>query len=124
MHGKDEEEHDRNLKALMDRAKEVSWCFTPSQPGAKETGLVFNSDTCTIRQPEISFFGNIYSKDGTRPNPAKVHDMPASQDKENLQRFLGVMIYLVTFIPSFSEESQSLRNLPFLARLVELLLVR
>ena len=30
VHGKDEEEHDRNLKALMDRAK--------------ETGLVFNSD--------------------------------------------------------------------------------
>ena len=29
-HGKDEEEHDRNLKVVMDRAK--------------ETGLVFNSD--------------------------------------------------------------------------------
>ena len=61
VHGKDEEEHDRNLKALMDRAK--------------ETGLVFNSDKCTIRQPEISFFGNIYSKDGIRPDPAKVHDI-------------------------------------------------
>ena len=36
VHGKYEEEHDRNLKALMDRAK--------------ETGLVFNSDKCTIRQ--------------------------------------------------------------------------
>ena len=43
---------------------------------AKETGLVFNSDKCTIRQPEISFFGNIYSKDiGIRPDPAKVHDI-------------------------------------------------
>ena len=37
VHDKDEEEHDRNLKALMDRAK------------------------------EISFFGNIYSKNGIRP---------------------------------------------------------
>ena len=36
LHGKDEEEHDRNLKALMDRAK--------------ETGLVFNSDKCQFRQ--------------------------------------------------------------------------
>ena len=35
VHGKDEEEHDRNLKELMDRAK--------------ETGLVFNSDKCTIK---------------------------------------------------------------------------
>ena len=38
VHGKDEEEHDRNLKALIDRAK--------------ETGLVFSSDKCTIRQPD------------------------------------------------------------------------
>ena len=95
VHGKDEEEHDRNLKALMDRAKEI--------------GLVFNSDKCTIRQPEISFFGNIYSKDCIRPDPAKVHDiqnMPVPEDKEDLQRFLGMMTYLATFIPNFSEESQ------------------
>ena len=87
VHGKDEEEHDRNLKSLMDRAK--------------ETGLVFNSDKCTIRQPEISFFGNIYSKDGFRPDLAKVHDiqnMPVPKGKEDLQRFLG-------------EESQPLRDL-------------
>ena len=100
VHGKDEEEHNRILKALMDRAK--------------ETGLVFNADKCTIRQPEISFFGNIYSKDGIRPDPAKVHDiqnMPVPQDKEDLQRFLGMMIYLATFFPNFSEESQPLRDL-------------
>ena len=81
---------------------------------AKETGLVFNSDKCTIRQPEISFFGNIYSKDGIRPDPAKVHgiqSMPVPQDKEDLQRFLGMMTYLATFIPNFSEESQPLRDL-------------
>ena len=40
VHGKDEEEHDRNLKELMDRAK--------------ETGLVFNSDKCTIRPSSAS----------------------------------------------------------------------
>ena len=81
---------------------------------AKESGLVFSSDKCTIRQPEISFFGNIYSKDGIRPDPAKVHDiqnMPVPQDKEDLQRFLGMMTYIATFIPKFSEESQPLRDL-------------
>ena len=107
VHDKDEEEHDQNLKVLMDRAK--------------QTRLVFNSDKCTIRQPEISFFRNIYSKDGIRPDPAKVHDiqnMPVPQDKEDLQRFLGMMTYLATFIPNSSEEPQSLRdpmkkNIPF-----------
>ena len=100
VHGKVEEEHDQNLKVLMDRAK--------------ETGLVFNSDKCTIRQHEISFFCNIYSKVGIRPDPAMVHDiqnMPVPQDKEDLQRFLGMMTYLATFIPNFSEESQPLRDL-------------
>ena len=33
------------------------------------------------------------------------------QDKEDLQRFLGMMTYLATFIPNFSEESQPLRDL-------------
>ena len=100
VHGKDKKEHDWNPKALMDRAK--------------ETGLVFNSDKCTIRQPEISFFGNIYSKDGIRLDPSKVHDiqnMHVPQDKKDLQGFLGMMTYFATFIPNFSEESQPLKDL-------------
>ena len=99
VHGKDEAEHDRNLQGLMDRAK---------------CGLVFNSDKCHIRQSEISFFGNIYSKEGIRPDPAKIQgiqNMPIPQDKEDLQRFLGMMTYLSAFIPNFSKESQPLREL-------------
>ena len=100
VHGKDEAEHDRNLQGLMDRAKKC--------------GLVFNSDKCHIRQSEISFFGNIYSKEGIRPDPAKIQgiqNMPIPQDKEDLQRFLGMMTYLSAFIPNFSKESQPLREL-------------
>jgi len=55
----------------------------------------------------ISFFSNIYTKDGIRPDLAMVYDilnMPAPQDKEDLQRFLGMMTSLATFIPNFSEE--------------------
>ena len=37
--------------------------------------------------------------------------MPVPQDKEDLQRFLGMMTYLATFIPNFSEKSQPLRDL-------------
>ena len=98
MHGKDEEEHDRNLKALMDRAK--------------ETGLVFNADSAqpdNLRSASSATFTPKMASD-----PAKVHDiqnMPVPQDKEDLQRFLGMMIYLATFIPNFSEESQPLRDL-------------
>ncbi|KAL0203245.1 hypothetical protein M9458_001263, partial [Cirrhinus mrigala] len=43
--GVDEEDHDRNLISLMERAT--------------ETGLVFNSEKCIIKQQSISFFGNL-----------------------------------------------------------------
>lgn len=40
VYGKDEEEHNRNLTALMEQAAEA--------------GMVFNSDKCTIKQNNIS----------------------------------------------------------------------
>jgi hypothetical protein len=55
--GRTEEEHDRRLVALMERAK--------------DRGLVFNSAKCSIKQKSISFFGNTYSAEGISPDPAK-----------------------------------------------------
>ena len=89
--GATEDEHDRNLSALME--------------AAKRHGLVFNSEKCKIRAKSISFFGNIYSEDGIRPDPTKVNDihkMPTPQSKEDLQRFLGLMTYMGSFIPNLS----------------------
>ena len=59
IYDKDEAEHDRNLRGLMEKAKEC--------------GLGLNTEKCTIHRPEITFFGNIYSKDGICPDPKKVH---------------------------------------------------
>lgn len=56
--GKNEEEHDRNLVNLMERAAEA--------------GMVFNSDKCMIKQNSISFFGNLYTQSGIKPDPAKI----------------------------------------------------
>lgn len=49
--GVDEEDHDRNLISLMERAA--------------ETGLVFNSDKCIC----ISFFSNLYTKASDQTQP-------------------------------------------------------
>ena len=73
VYGKDNEDHDKNLHNLMIRAA--------------ETGLVFNSKKCSIKQTSISFFGNIYTPTGIKPDPAKVHDikkMPDPQSKDEL----------------------------------------
>jgi len=100
VHGATEEEHDENLIHLMNTAK--------------EEGLVFNSDKCIIKAEGIDFFGSLYTKDGVRPDLRKVEDikqMPTPQDKEDLQRFLGMMTYLSPYIPKYSDKAAILRDL-------------
>ena len=83
VYGRDNTEHDKNLLRLMQVAK--------------EEGLVFNSKKCVIKTSEIVFFGSVYGKDGIKPDPSKIEDirkMPTPQDREDLQRFIGLMNYL------------------------------
>ena len=98
--GENEEEHDRNLINLMERAAEA--------------GVVFNSDKCTIKQKSISFFGNLYTDRGIRPDPAKIRDiqrMPTPQNKDDLHRFMGMLTYLSPYIPKFADKAHTLRGL-------------
>ena len=46
---------------------------------AQEHGLVFNNSKCSIHQPQISFYGTIFTAQGMIPDPAKVQalqDLP------------------------------------------------
>ena len=98
--GTDKKDHDVNLIAFMDRAQ--------------ASGLSFNSTKCVISQPEISFFGNRYTKDGWRPDPNKINDirnMPSPKNKEDFQKIIGLMTYLSSFIPNFSKKCEPLRSL-------------
>ena len=98
--GATEEEHDRRLLKLMD--------------AAREHGLVFNSQKCDIKKESISFFGNEYSANGILPDPQKVPDirgMPVPKTRDDLQRFLGMMMYMGNFIPNLSTMSAPLREL-------------
>ena len=98
--GKTEEEHDSNLHNLM--------------KVALESGLVFNSQKCSIKQNRINFFGHIYDKTGAHPDPAKVRDVKAistPENKEQLQKFLGIVTYMSPFMPKLSQLTAPLRNL-------------
>ena len=78
IYGCDLVDHDANLKAVMERAR--------------ETGLRFNTDKCKIRCTEIPFFGHIISLSGLRPNPQKVEaisSMYPSTSLADLQPFLA-----------------------------------
>ena len=100
VYGENSEDHDRNLTNLMERAQ--------------EEGLVFNSAKCLIKQRSISFFGNTYTDNGITPDVDKVRDiqdMPTPENREDLQRFIGMMTYLSQFIPHFAEKAHTLRGL-------------
>ena len=58
VYGKDTAECNNNQLKLM-------------QP-AQEHGLVFNSSECSICQPQISFYGAIFTVQGMKPDPTKV----------------------------------------------------
>ena len=55
VYGYDDRDHDKNLRAVLQRAR--------------ETGLLFNLDKCKFKCARIPFFGHIIGADGLQPDP-------------------------------------------------------
>ena len=65
MHGKDHEEHDRNLKLVLDLARQVD--------------LKLNLAKCKFGVTRVNYVAHIFTSDGLKPDPEKVTavtDMP------------------------------------------------
>ena len=100
VYGKDEEDHNKNMIGLMERAT--------------QTGLTFNSKKCAIKQKSVSFFGVTFSEKGMSPDPNKIQgilDMQAPRDVTQLQSFLGMVNFMHPFIPHLSANTAPLRQL-------------
>ena len=100
IHGKDDTEHDRRLHKFM--------------KVTREHGLVLNKKKCEVKSNSVKFFGCVYDKHGAHPDPSKVSaikEMPAPQNKGELQSFLGMVTYLSPFIPQLSSHTATLRGL-------------
>lgn len=83
IYGKTKEEHDSNLRAMLQRSR--------------ERGVKLNPDKSTICTTEVSYFGHRITKDGIKPNPGKiaaVRDMEPPKDKGELETILGMINYL------------------------------
>ena len=82
-------DHDENLRAVLQRAR--------------ETGLRFNLDKCKLRCTRIPFFGHIAGAEGLHPDPRKIASIlsmdPSSSDAD-LQTFLGMVQFLSCLIPN------------------------
>ena len=67
-----------------------------------------------FKSPEVPFYGNMLTKDGIKPDPRKVEaiqDWPISEDRQQLQSFLGSVNYLSRFIAGLSDLRKPLQNL-------------
>ena len=98
--GEDEEQHNVRLIKVLERAR--------------SRNLKLNKNKCHINKHEISYVGHILSKDGLKPDTKKteaITAMPAPENREQLQRFLGMLTYLAKFIPNLSQVASPLRTL-------------
>ena len=80
----------------------------------RERNLKLNKEKCHFRVSEVHYVGHVLSADGVKPDPQKVEAivaMPTAANREDLQRFLGVVTYLSKFIPNMSQKSAPLRQL-------------
>ena len=69
---------------------------------------------CIVKLKSCSFFGEIYTPQGIKPDPRKVEaikKMQAPSTKQELHSFLAMINYLDQFIPLLSELTSKLWKL-------------
>jgi transposase InsO family protein len=99
VYGRTEDEHDKALHAVLQRAREA--------------GPKFNEEKMILKCSEIPFFGHLIGSNGVRPDPGKVAAIQAMQPDsvQSLQTFLGMVNYLHRYSPRIADVTAPLRDL-------------
>uniref|UniRef100_A0A1Q3EU21 RNA-directed DNA polymerase n=1 Tax=Culex tarsalis TaxID=7177 RepID=A0A1Q3EU21_CULTA len=87
--GATQEEHDRNLKAVLQRIEDY--------------GFTIRLEKCSFGKNEIRYLGHIIDSRGLRPDPAKIEaitNMPPPTDVSGVRSFLGAINYYGKFVPN------------------------
>uniref|UniRef100_A0A5S6QB45 RNA-directed DNA polymerase n=1 Tax=Trichuris muris TaxID=70415 RepID=A0A5S6QB45_TRIMR len=90
--GRTLEEHNRNLKAVLNRVMEFGFRIRPEK--------------CQIGVKEIRYLGYIVNEHGRRPDPEKIaaiQRMPPPFDVQSLRSFLGMLSYYGVFVKQMRE---------------------
>ena len=98
--GADSPEHDEALRQVLQRSRERDVLFSPQK-------IQYKVDN-------VRYMGHIISSEGLRLAPDKVAaivDMPKPTDRAGVQRILGMIKYLSSFIPNESDITLPLRQL-------------
>lgn len=98
--GPSKEIHDQRLRAVLQRCREIN--------------IKLNKQKCEIGLTEIVYLGHKISKKGISPDESHVvaiKNMPIPSNVKDVERFLGLVTYVGSFIPKLSEQTALLREL-------------
>lgn len=96
----DKKTHDETLKKVLKRAEEL--------------GLKFNLKKCKFAKPSLDFLGHVWSKDGVKVDPKRIEaiqNLKPPRTLKQLQRFLGMINYIASFVKNLQLEIPNLRKL-------------
>ncbi|MCP3663566.1 MAG: RNA-directed DNA polymerase [Gammaproteobacteria bacterium] len=98
--GKDQEEHDRNLRRVLQRLQDMDFRL-------QEPKCIFGSNS-------IPAFGHIISSTGITPDPKNLQpvlEAPEPVSVEGIQSFLGMINFYQDFLPDVASIAEPLRRL-------------
>ena len=100
VHGRDLEEHDACLTAVIRRID--------------ASGLKLNPNKCVLRQSELRYFGHIITENGVKPDPARVKallELSPPNNISELRTVLGMFQYLAKFAYNMSAVMKPMTDL-------------
>ncbi|XP_018366780.1 PREDICTED: uncharacterized protein K02A2.6-like [Trachymyrmex cornetzi] len=100
IHTKTQEEHDKMLLKVLEKAREV--------------GVKFNKDKCKFYQTEVKYTGHKFSERGISPDPNRVeaiNQIRTPKNAKELSRFMGMITYVSRFIPNSAQRTKNMRQL-------------
>ena len=100
VHGKSREEHDKNLENCLKRLE--------------QRGLKLNPNKCDFLQNELHFFGQVFLREGIRPDPKRIADLQNVSKPESVQEvrsLLGMANSSCKYIHDFATVTAPLREL-------------
>jgi len=100
VYGRSQAEHDHNLRAVINRLL--------------ESGLTLNKAKCLLSQPELEWYGHVFSAEGLRVHPRRIDAIKQMNPPANaaeVKSFLSMIQYNARFIKNFAQKSEPLRRL-------------
>ena len=100
VYGKDQEEHDKALEAVLQ--------------ALIGRNLTLNRSKCEFNKESIEFYGFVFGKDGISPDAKKVEavqKMSTPTSAKEVRSFLGLTNYVSRFIPQYATITKPLRDL-------------